>query len=120
MAKIKKRPKIKPLNNFLMLFILSVFQLVTGWQAASCHETFEAKALLALVFLVATEWVYFVVFYTVLHRRNFELELIAFFLSGTGLAVIGSVYPDSGFKQYFMVLAGVIVFIVLVLLMGYL
>ena len=118
MAKIKKRPKIKPLNNFLMLFILSVFQLVTGWQAASCHETFEAKALLALVFLVATEWVYFVVFYTVLHRRNFELELIAFFLSGTGLAVIGSVYPDSGFKQYFMVLAGVIVFIVLVLLLG--
>lgn len=118
MAKYKKRPKIKPLNNFLMLFILSVFQLVTGFQAASCHETFEMPALLALAFLVVTEWVYFIVFYTIFHRRNFELELIAFFLSGTGLAVIGSVYPDSGFKQYFMVLAGVLIFIALVFLLG--
>lgn len=118
MAKNNKRPKIKPLNVFSMLFILSVFQLVTGYQAASCHEQFELPALLALTFLVLTEWVYTVVFYTFFHRRNFELELIAFFLSGTGLAVIGSVQPDSGFKQFFMVLAGVIVFITLVFILG--
>lgn len=117
-AKNKKMPKIKPVNNFLILLVLSVFQLITGFIAASCGEEFEQKALLALLCLVATEWVYLVFFYTVFHRRNFELELIAFFLSGVGLVTIGSVYPDSAFKQYFMVLAGILIFIFMVFLMG--
>lgn len=118
-SKTLKQPRIKPINNFLMLFILSVFQVATGFIGASCHEDFESKAFLALLCLVALEWVYFIFFYTAFHRRNFELELIAFFLSGVGLVTIGSVYPDSAFKQFFMVLAGVIGFTVLVFLLGH-
>ncbi len=118
MAKNKKITRIKPINNFLLLFILSVFQLGTGYLAASCGEKFEFPAMLALLCLVATEWVYLIFFYTAFHRRNFELELIAFFLSGVGLATIGSVNPDSAFKQFFLVLAGILVFIFLVFLMG--
>ena len=114
----KKMKRIKPLNNFLLLFILTVFQLGTGFVGASCGEQFEFKAFLALLCLIATEWVYLIFFYTAFHRRNFELELIAFFLSGVGLVTIGSVYPDSAFKQYFMVLAGIIAFTFLVFLMG--
>ncbi|MBQ7202462.1 MAG: FtsW/RodA/SpoVE family cell cycle protein [Eubacterium sp.] len=118
-SKIKKAPRIKPVNNFLLLFVLSGFQIVTGFIAASCGEEFEFKAILALLCLVATEWVYLIVFYTIFHRRNFELELIAFFLSGVGLVTIGSVQPESAFKQYFMVLVGLIAFIFLVFLMGH-
>ena len=117
-AKSKKSPKIKPVNNFLLLFVLSAFQIITGFIAASCGEKFESKALIALLCLVATEWVYVVTFFTIFHRRNFELELIAFFLCGVGLVTIGSVYPDSAFKQYFMVLAGIIMFIIMVFLLG--
>lgn len=117
-SKNKRMPRIKPVNNFLLLLVLSVFQIATGFISAACGEEFEMKALLALLCLVATEWVYLIFFYTVFHRRNFELELIAFFLSGVGLVTIGSVYPDSAFKQYFMVLAGIIAFIFLVFLMG--
>ena len=119
MAKsMTKFTKIKPINNFLMLFILSVFQIGTGYIGASCGEKFEMSAMLALLCLVAVEWVYLLFFYIVFHRRNFELELIAFFLSGVGLVTIGSVQPESAFKQFFMVLAGIIVFIFLVFLMG--
>ena len=118
-SKIKKAPRIKPVNNFLLLFVLSGFQIVTGFIAASCGEEFEFKAILALLCLVATEWVYLIVFYTIFHRRNFELELIAFFLSGVGLVTIGSVQPESAFKQYFMVLVGLIALIFLVFLMGH-
>ncbi|MBQ3904665.1 MAG: FtsW/RodA/SpoVE family cell cycle protein [Eubacterium sp.] len=118
-SKAKKQPKIKPINNFLMLFVLSVFQVATGFIGASCGEKFESKAFLALLCLVALEWAYFVFFYTAFHRRNFELELIAFFLSGVGLVTIGSVYPDSAFKQFFMVLAGTVAFTVLVFLLGH-
>ncbi|MBR0412956.1 MAG: FtsW/RodA/SpoVE family cell cycle protein [Eubacterium sp.] len=117
--KYKKSPKVKPVNNFLVLFILSLFQVITGYIAAACGEQFEMKAMLALLCLVVTEWVYLIFFFTVFHRRNFELELIAFFLSGVGLVTIGSVYPDSAFKQYFMVLAGIIAFIFIQFLMGH-
>ena len=117
-SKNKKAPKIKPVNNFLLLIVLSAFQVITGFIAASCGEEFENKAIIALLCLVATEWVYVIVFYTVFHRRNFELEFIAFFLSGVGLVTIGSVFPDSAYKQYFMVLVGLIAFIIMVFLLG--
>ena len=118
-SKAKKSPKIRPVNNFLVLFVLSLFQVLTGFIAASCGDEFQMKAMLALLCLVATEWVYLIFFYTVFHRRNFELELIAFFLSGVGLVTIGSVFPESAFKQFFMVLAGIIAFIFIVFLMGH-
>ncbi len=117
-SKNRKSPKIKPVNNFLLLIVLSAFQIITGFISASCGEEFENKAIISLLCLVATEWVYVIVFYTIFHRRNFELELIAFFLSGVGLVTIGSVFPDSAYKQYFMVLAGLIVFIIMVFLLG--
>lgn len=116
--RIKKPPKIKPINNFLLLAFLTVFQLATGFAGANSDEGFQTKVLLSLVLLIAVEWAYLLFFYTAFHRRNFELELIAFFLSGVGLVEIGSQNPDAGFKQFFMILAGIIVFIFMVLLMG--
>lgn len=111
-------PRVKPVNNFLLLLVLSVFQLITGFIGSNSGDEFMPKVLLALGCLVVTEWVYFLFFYTVLHRRNFELEIIAFFLSGVGLVTIGSVDADAAFKQYFMVLAGIIIFIFMMFLMG--
>lgn len=114
----KRLRKARPINNFALLTVLSLFQIITGFISAACGETFEFKVLVALLLLVATEWVYLIFFFVIFHRRNFELEIIAFFLSGVGLATIGSVQPESAFKQYFMVLAGVLVFIFMVFLLG--
>lgn len=116
--RIKGSPKIKPVNNFLLLIVLSAFQLFTGLLCANSGDEMQPRVILALLCLVATEWVYLIFFYTVMHRRNFELELIAFFLSGVGLVTIGSVDADAAFKQFFMVLAGVLVFVFMVFLMG--
>lgn len=116
--KQKKMPKIKPMNNFLLMILLSGFQIITGLVSANSGEEFQVKTILALLLLVATEWIYLVFFYTAFHRRNFELELIAFFLCGVGLATIGSVDADDAFKQYIMVLAGVLVYIFMVFLLG--
>lgn len=114
----KRMPKIKPVNNFLLLAVLSVFQIITGFIGANSSDKFQPKVMLALLCLVATQWVYFIAFYTIMHRRNFELEIIAFFLCGVGLVTIGSIDPDAAFKQYFMVLAGILIFIFMVFLMG--
>ena len=117
-TKQKKLPRIKPINNFALLMVLSVFQLLSGTAAAGGTGTFEVKVLLCTLALIVLERLYVSVFYFAMHRRNFELEFIAFFLSGVGIAVIGSIKPDDAFKQLLMLIAGVIGFIVLVYLMG--
>lgn len=118
-AKKKKLPKIKPINNFLLMAFLTLFELVTAFSASySAEDGIRVQVLAAAGILIAVEWVYLVVFYTAMHRRNFELEMIAFFLCSTGIDVIGSVDPDAALKQCFMVVAGVIVYIVMVFLLG--
>ncbi len=117
-VKNKRAPKIKPVNNFLLLAVLSVFQLVTGYISANAKGKFEFSVLLAMVCLIAIEWIYLTVFYVAMHRRNFELEVIAFFLCGVGIATIGSINPNAAFKQLLMIFAGVIIFICLVFIMG--
>ena len=117
-TKQKKLPHIKPINNFALLMVLSVFQLLSGTAAAGGTGTLEVKVLLCTLALIVLEWLYVSVFYFAMHRRNFELEFIAFFLSGVGITVIGSIKPDDAFKQLLMLIAGVIGFIVLVFLMG--
>lgn len=117
-VKNKRAPKIKPVNNFLLLAVLSVFQLVTGYISANAKGKFEFSVLLAMICLIAIEWIYLIVFYVAMHRRNFELEVIAFFLCGVGIATIGSINPGAAFKQLLMILAGVIIFVCLVFIMG--
>ena len=117
-VKNKRAPKIKPVNNFLLLAVLSVFQLLTGYISANAKGKFEFSVLLAMICLIAIEWIYLIVFYVAMHRRNFELEVIAFFLCGVGIATIGSINPDAAFKQLLMILAGVIIFVCLVFIMG--
>ena len=92
-TKQKKLPRIKPINNFALLMVLSVFQLLSGTAAAGGTGTFEVKVLLCTLALIV-------------------------FLSGVGITVIGSIKPDDAFKQLLMLIAGVIGFIVLVFLMG--
>ena len=116
--KAKKIPHIKPINNFAMLFVLSIFQLITGFEAASAHNNFSTKAMLANIVLIALEWVYVSFLYVIVHRRNFELEFIAFFLSGVGLTVIGSVNPKACFKQLIILAVSVIAYTVFTFVLG--
>ena len=119
MASGNKYHKIKPVNNFLLLFVLSVFQLITGYVGANAGDTFESKVFISLAVLVMVEWFYLIIFYVGFRRRNFELEIIAFFHCGVGLVTVGSIDADAAFKQLIMVIAGVMVFIFMVFLMGH-
>ena len=117
--KAKKRIKVKPINNFALMAFLSVFQLVTGFIGANCKDEFQPKVLIAILLLIITEWAYLIFFYNAFHRRNFELEIIAFFLSGVGIVAVGSQNASQGLKQYIMLLAGLFGFIFMVFLMGH-
>lgn len=116
--KAKKIPHIKPINNFFMLFLLSVFQIITGYEAAAAGEEFSVKMLISSLVFIAFEWAYVTALYVALHRRNFELEFIALFLTGVGLTVIGSVDPDSCVKQLIIAVCGIIGYTILVFILG--
>ena len=120
MAKNKQKrvPKIKPVNNFLLMTFVTGFQLVTAFISANSGDTFEIKVMAAMLILIVVEWAYLIFFYTAFHRRNFELEVIAFLLCSTGIATIGSIDAGAALKQCLMIIAGVIAYIVLVFLLG--
>lgn len=115
---MKKRFRVKPVNNHLLLVVLSAFQLITGFMASNAKDEFQPKVLFSIALLVLVEWVYLLVFYTFFRRRNFELEMIAFFLSGVGLAIIGSIDASAAFKQFIMIVVGIAIYITMVFLLG--
>ena len=116
--KIKKMPKIKPINNFALLTFLTAFELVVSLSSYLSFEERPFKVILSAVILIGIEWAYLIFFYTAFHRRNFELEMIAFFLCSVGVTAIGSISPDAAFKQVLFIIAGMIAYTVMVFLLG--
>ncbi len=111
-------PKIKPLNNFVMLSFLSIFELIAAFSASFGTGEFHLSVIIASAVLCVAEWIYVLFFYTAFHRRNFELEFIAFFLCSVGISTIGSIEPDDAVKQSLMAVAGIIVFTFLIFILG--
>ncbi len=110
----KRKPLRKPVKWPFWLFLMTIFQLVCMLQIY-INGTQASNVTLFTVYgvYIAAEWVYFIVFGLFLRRKSFEVELIAFFLTGIGLTLTTSVYPDKAFTQLAAVLMGIIVFIVM-------
>ena len=108
----KRKPLRKPVKWPFWLFLMTIFQLVCMLQIY-INGTQASNVTLFTVYgvYIAAEWVYFIVFGLILRRKSFEVELIAFFLTGIGLTLTTSVYPDKAFTQLAAVLMGIIVFI---------
>lgn len=112
----KKRRKSyrKPVRWPFLLLFMTVFQAVCAMQIY-INGTQENTVTLFVVFGVymVTEWLYFLICGGILRRKSFEIELIAFFLTGIGLTLTTSVYPDKAYTQLAAVLLGVGVFLVM-------
>lgn len=114
--KKKKRRKAyrKPVNWLFLLLLMTVFQVVCMLQIY-INGTQESDVTLFTVFgvYIAAEWMYFFICGILLRRKSFEIELIAFFLTGIGLSLTTSVYPDKAYTQLAAVLMGIGVFAVM-------
>lgn len=105
----------KPVNWFFLLLLMTAFQIFCAAQILLNGGDELVRSTIYIVFgaYIAVEWAYFIVFAGFLRRKSFEVELIAFFLSGIGLALTTSVYPDKAYTQLVAVFLGIGVFIVL-------
>ncbi len=116
----KKNPKRKmryrrPVNWLFLLLLMTAFQIFCAIQILTNGGEDVVKGTIITVFglYIGVEWAYFIVFAGILRRKSFEVELIAFFLSGIGLALTTSVYPNKAFTQLIAIFLGIGVFIVL-------
>lgn len=114
----RKRPD-RPMNWFIVLLLITIFQVWSAVQTIFEEDgslNFELVSIFGIY--IAIEWLYVILFRTIFKKRSFELELIAFFLSGIGLVICASVYPNLVMKQFISVLLGLAVFIAMVWFMG--
>ncbi len=100
--------EIKPA---LTMFFLTVFQILVALQLMLGAEQ-PLQPAMAFSGLMIMEWVLFL-FTRILRRTGFEMEMIAFFLTTMGLAVIASDSPGELNKQMICIGAGLVVFLLL-------
>lgn len=135
-AKRVRRHRDKPMNAAFMLLLITLFQFFTFVQTiflfpqnsdlskslAADYGEFIGNLNVEILFVftayILIEWAYFFVFRVFMKKRTFELEFIAFFLSGIGLVIVASAKPGLVVKQFIAVLAGLAVFIFMVWFMA--
>ena len=105
------RRKYRYVDRGFVLLLLTVFQLLCLLPVVfSGDDAPHTKSAVLLLGYIAFEWIYVGVVHAFLKKTNFELEFIAFFLSGLGLTVAASVSERTLLKQEVAVLLGIIVF----------
>lgn len=99
--------KVDGALTLIELSILQMFLVI--------EHLFSAKpqyaGMIAVSFgaLIAVEWICFGLMRS-MHRNGFEIEILAFYLTGLGLSVAASSTPEDIYKQVILIVASVILF----------
>lgn len=104
------RRRYKYVDSTFILFLITIFQIISFIPVIFADgEVYNQTAFLAFGY-IAFEWIYVFFMHKVAKKLNFELELIAFFLSGIGLCIAESVNHGAMKMQLFTILLGVIAY----------
>ncbi len=112
-AREKLRRKYRYVDRSFILFLLTLFQVVSFTPVILADGEIHFKVTFMLLGYILFEWIYVSFMHTVMKKINFELEFIAFFLSGIGLCLSASVNENSMLKQLITVVGGVVVYDIL-------
>ena len=91
------------------LFWLTIFQVLAAFVLSLGNESTQIFP--AFCLLIGLQWLLFG-FTKILRRSGFEIEIIAFFLTTMGMAVIASDAPQELTKQLICLAAGIVVFLI--------
>ncbi|MCI5841218.1 MAG: FtsW/RodA/SpoVE family cell cycle protein [Clostridium sp.] len=105
-----KQPHFKQIT---VLLLMTAFQLIS----AACVLCRQEELSLSLVYIffgyIAAEWIYMLIGTLVTGNDYFELEAIAFFLSGIGLTVCASFSETYALKQVIAIAMGLAVYLIM-------
>ncbi|MBQ5968747.1 MAG: FtsW/RodA/SpoVE family cell cycle protein [Clostridia bacterium] len=108
-----RRRKYHAVDRGLILLILTVFQAVIAMPVYYADNTLQTRLALEFGGFILFEWLYVGIMHFLLKKKNFELEFIAFFLSGIGLTLIAASQPKKFETQLIMTIGGIIVYDIL-------
>lgn len=101
----------EPVAPWKILLAITVFQVLMIVQLLlSMKEAVTIPAILSVVLLSVTMWVYVTVF-KAMGCKGFEMEMIAFFMTTINLAVTISARPGDAYKQLIAVWLGLAIMI---------
>lgn len=105
--RLMRNEDLDPVAPWKILLAITLFQAMTIIQLIiSMGSEITLMALLSIVLLSVTMWVYVSVFKT-MGRKGFEMEMIAFFMSTINLAISASSAPENTFKQLIAIWMGI-------------
>jgi len=116
-------------NQASLLMMCTIIQLLCFVQAFFGDKQFSMLPFLPMVAVILIEWIYYAISCHALGRTNFELETLAFTLSGVGIALLcgtrekltkAQAAPtpytlyhhcmDAVYSQIFMMIGGILLF----------
>lgn len=110
---VNKKPIFKQVT---VMLLMTAFQLM----CAACVFVKQEEISLGLIYIffgyIAAEWIYMLIGTLVTHNDYFELEAIAFFLSGIGLTVCASISEAYALKQLIAIGLGLAVYLIMLIL----
>ncbi len=112
-AAVKKQSHFQQVT---VMALMTAFQLV----CAACVLCRQEELSITMVYIffgyIAAEWIYMLIGTLVTGNDYFELEVIAFFLSGIGLTVCASFSEEYALKQIIAIGLGLAVYLIMLLL----
>ena len=107
------RPGEKRFPWVALMLLVTVFQLLCAAQLLLRADAPELPLVLSLLCYPAAEWLFLLLLRAVTKETRFELELLACWLSGMGLAVCASFNADFAWKQAVAIVGGMAVYALL-------
>ena len=111
-AMLRQR-KYRYVDRGFILLLLTVFQLVCAVPVVFEGGNFYWQNGAMFLGYIIFEWLYVAVMHQALKKVNFELEFIAFFLSGIGMTLGASVSKSAQLKQLVAIALGILVYDIL-------
>lgn len=103
----------------LLLLLLTVFNILSLILNSSPDGELNASVIVTYVAFIALQWLYIAFASFFLRINNFELEILAFLFASLGMAITGSIYPDTVIKQLAAIVIGVVGFCALTIILRY-
>ncbi len=103
----------------IILILLAIFNLMSMALNLFPNGQFSVQILCVYIGFIALQWLYFAFSSFVMRINNFELEMIGFMFASLGLAIMGSMYPETVLKQFLAIVLGVMAYCALLMLMRF-